>query len=108
MRVMASGVCGTLSRTALAVAVAGVAVMGATVPASTTPALAGQDDPGCEMFGWRHPLCAGGAFESPPDEAYRETTPPKVEYRPRRWCRTPTARSAPRHAWGDIAQATQR
>jgi hypothetical protein len=20
------------------------------------------------MFGWRHPLCAGGAFESPPDD----------------------------------------
>jgi hypothetical protein len=27
-----------------------------------------QDDPGCEMFGWRHPMCAGGAFDTPPDD----------------------------------------
>jgi hypothetical protein len=74
---MASGVRGTLIRTAVAAAVAGVAVIGATVPAIATglrgasvplPPLAMQDDPGCEMFGWRHPLCAGGAFESPPDD----------------------------------------
>jgi hypothetical protein len=79
--VMASRVRGTLTRTAAAAAVAGVAVMGAPVSANATPAGAGlsgvpvpvrplfvQDDPGCEMFGWRHPLCAGGAFESPPDD----------------------------------------
>jgi hypothetical protein len=75
--VMASGVRGTLTRAALAAAVAGVAVMGATAPAIAiglrgVPVplrlLAVQDDPGCEMFGWRHPLCAGGAFESPPDD----------------------------------------
>jgi hypothetical protein len=79
--VMSSGVRGTLTRTAVAAAVAGVAVMGATVPANATPAGAGlpgipvplrplfvQDDPGCAMFGWRHPLCAGGAFESVPDD----------------------------------------
>jgi hypothetical protein len=75
--VMASGVRGRLTRTAVAAAVAGVAVMGATVPAIATGLrgvpvplrpLAVQDDPGCEMFGWRHPLCAGGAFESPPDD----------------------------------------
>ncbi len=65
-RVTASRVRDTLIRAAVAAAVAGVAVMGATVPASATPAV--QDDPGCEMFGWRHPLCAGGAFESPPDD----------------------------------------
>jgi hypothetical protein len=64
--VTASRVRDTLIRAAVAAAVAGVAVMGATVPASATPAV--QDDPGCEMFGWRHPLCAGGAFESPPDD----------------------------------------
>ena len=70
--VLASGVRGTLTRTAVAAAIAGVAVMGATVPANATPARAGlpgvpvplrplavQDDPGCAMFGWRHPLCAG-------------------------------------------------
>jgi hypothetical protein len=73
--VMASGVRGTLTRTAVAAAVAGVAVMAATVPANTMPGapvpvrpLAFQDDPGCAMFGWRHPLCAGGAFESPVDD----------------------------------------
>ena len=76
--VMASGVRGTLTRTAVAAAIAGVAVMGATVPANATPAPAGvpvplrpaavQDDPACENLGWRHPLCAGGAFDSPPDD----------------------------------------
>jgi hypothetical protein len=80
-RVMPSGVRGTLTKTAVAAAFAGVAVMGAVVPAKATPAGAGlpgvplplrppavQVDPGCEMFGWRHPLCAGGAFESPVDD----------------------------------------
>jgi hypothetical protein len=62
----ASGIRGALTRTAVAAAFAGVAVLGATVPANATPAV--QDDPGCEVFGWRHPLCAGGAFESPPDD----------------------------------------
>lgn len=79
--VMASAVCRKLSRTAMAATIAGVAVLGVTVPASAAPAAAGPtgasvplrppiatDDPGCEMFGWRHPLCAGGAFESPVDD----------------------------------------
>jgi hypothetical protein len=79
--VMASGVRGTLTRTAVAAAIAGVTVMGATGPANATPAGAGltgvpmplrppavQNDPGCEMFGWRHPQCAGGPFDSPPDD----------------------------------------
>jgi hypothetical protein len=78
---MASGVRGTLTRTAVAAAIAGVAVMGATVPANATPARAGlpdvpvplrplalQDDPACDWLGWRHPACAGGSFESPPDD----------------------------------------
>ena len=73
--VMAPGVRGTLARTAVAAGIAGVALMGATVPTNATPAAAGlpgilalQDDPGCEVFGWRHPACAGGAFESPVDD----------------------------------------
>jgi len=76
--VMASGVRGTLARTVVAAGIAGLAVMGVTVPANATPAGAGipmplrplalQDDPGCEVFGWRHPACAGGAFESPVDD----------------------------------------
>jgi hypothetical protein len=78
--VMASGVGGTLTRAALAAAVAGAAVMGATGLANAMPGGAGLpgeplplrplfvQDPGCDMFGWRHPMCAGGAFESPPDD----------------------------------------
>ena len=78
--VMASGVRGTLTRTAVAAAIAGVAVMGATVPAIATPAAAGlpgvpplapafvQDDPACDWLGWRHPACGGGYFESPVDD----------------------------------------
>ncbi len=77
---MASGVRGTLTRTAVAAAVAGAAVMGAAGLANAMPAGAGLpgeplplrplfvQDPGCDMFGWRHPMCAGGAFESPPDD----------------------------------------
>ena len=79
--VMASGVRGTLARTAVAAGIAGVAVMSATAPANATPAGAGlpgtplplrppavQDDPACDWLGSRHPLCVGGAFESPPDD----------------------------------------
>jgi hypothetical protein len=47
------------------VAAVGAALVGATVMAS--PAAA-TEDPGCAVFGWRHPLCAGGAFESPADD----------------------------------------
>jgi hypothetical protein len=59
-----------LTRT-MAAAFVGVAVMGATVPANAMPSAtspAVQDDPGCDVFGWRHPLCAGGAFDSPVDD----------------------------------------
>ena len=70
-RVMASGVRGTLTRTAVAAAVAGVALTGAAVTAHVTPAGAGptvslaQGDAGCDMFGWRHPMCGGGAWMDP-------------------------------------------
>src|SRR4051812_33495271 len=63
---MASGVRATLTRTAVAAAIGGIAVMGAAVPASAMPAV--QDDPACGWLGWRHPLCAGGAFDSPVDD----------------------------------------
>jgi hypothetical protein len=79
--VMAPAVRKRLSRTAVAATIAGVAAVGVIVPASAVPVAAGPtgasvpqrppiatDDPGCEMFGWRHPLCAGGAFESPADD----------------------------------------
>jgi hypothetical protein len=55
-----------LSRAVLAAAIAGAALVGVTVPASAGPAVTGlsaaMDDPGCEAFGWRHPMCAGGAW----------------------------------------------
>jgi len=57
----ASGVRGALARSAVAAGIAGVALMSATVPANA-------DDPACEWLGWRHPACAGGLFESPPDD----------------------------------------
>jgi hypothetical protein len=49
-----------LTRTAVAAAIAGAAVMGATIPANA--------DPACDWLGARHPLCAGGAFDSPVDD----------------------------------------
>ncbi len=75
-----SGVRGALARTAVAAGIAGVAVMGATVAANAAPAGAGpsvpvplvpsfvQQDPACDWLGWRHPLCGGGAFQSPVDD----------------------------------------
>lgn len=76
-----SGVGAGLRRIAMAAAITGLAAMGATAPANAMPAgaeLPGMpdglqfpipaDDPGCEMFGWRHPMCAGGAFEDPVDD----------------------------------------
>jgi hypothetical protein len=69
---MVSGLRDTLTRTAVAAAVAGAAVMGATVMADTTPVesvpFRTVADPGCDMFGWRHPMCAGGAFGPPADD----------------------------------------
>lgn len=52
-------------------------MMGASVPANATPARTGlpgipvpalQDDPVCDWLGAEHPACAGGAFETPPDD----------------------------------------
>jgi hypothetical protein len=73
-----SGVRGALARTAVAAGIAGVAVMGAAVTANAAPAGAGpsvplvpsfvQQDPACDWLGWRHPLCGGGAFQSPVDD----------------------------------------
>ncbi|MDT5097866.1 MAG: hypothetical protein QOC76_1603 [Mycobacterium sp.] len=75
---IASGIRCTLTTTAVSAAFIGVAAIDATALANATPAgeglrgvpvpLAVQDDPACEMLGWRHPLCAGGAFDSPPDD----------------------------------------
>ena len=71
---------GALARTAMAAGIAGVAVMGATVTANAAPAGAGpsvpvplvpsfvEQDPACDWLGWRHPLCGGGAFQSPVDD----------------------------------------
>jgi hypothetical protein len=62
---MTSGARATLARTAAAALITGMAVTGLTVPTTTTVA---QDDPACEWLGWRHPACAGGLFENPPDD----------------------------------------
>jgi hypothetical protein len=50
----------TATRMVVAVGISGAAVMGATVPANA--------DPACDWLGARHPLCAGGAFDSPVDD----------------------------------------
>lgn len=63
-------------RALVAAVIAGGAVIGATGPANATPAgpglpgapLSFQEDPACGWLGWRHPLCGGGAFESPVDD----------------------------------------
>ncbi|WP_133056216.1 hypothetical protein [Mycolicibacterium tusciae] len=47
-----------LTGAAVAVAVVGAAVTGAVA----APAPVVQADPGCDAFGWRHPLCGGGAW----------------------------------------------
>ncbi|MGZ5363296.1 MAG: hypothetical protein ACXWZR_04125 [Mycobacterium sp.] len=59
----ASKVRGMLTRTAVAAAIAGAAASGAIAAAISTPAPALQADPGCDAFGWRHPLCGGGAWD---------------------------------------------
>ncbi|MGH3641496.1 MAG: hypothetical protein ACREJT_00010 [Myxococcota bacterium] len=64
---MVSASRGLLSRTVMAAAIAGAALVGVIVPASAGPAGTGlstaTDDPGCDAFGWRHPMCAGGAWD---------------------------------------------
>ena len=47
---------------AAAAAFVGIAGLGAIVGANpSAPAV--QADPGCDAFGWRHPLCGGGAWD---------------------------------------------
>ncbi|WP_141562693.1 hypothetical protein [Mycobacterium neglectum] len=38
-------------------------VAAAALGAIAAPAPRAQADPGCDAFGWRHPLCAGGAWD---------------------------------------------
>jgi hypothetical protein len=62
---------GILTRTAVAAAIIGAAAAGASVAANPTPAGVPapptvQADPGCDAFGWRHPLCGGGAWDFGP------------------------------------------
>ena len=52
-----------LIRTAVAAAIGGAAAMGAVAVANPASAPALQADPGCDAFGWRHPLCGGGAWD---------------------------------------------
>lgn len=51
-----------LIRTAVAAAIGGAAVTGAVAATNPPPAPGLQADPGCDTFGWRHPLCGGGAW----------------------------------------------
>lgn len=55
---------GWLIRTAVAAVVGGASVVGAVAVmiAAPSPTTAIQADPGCDAFGWRHPLCGGGAW----------------------------------------------
>jgi hypothetical protein len=59
------GWCGALVMTVAVAGFVGFAASALAVPANAAPPGTGlfeTDDPGCEMFGWRHPLCAGGAW----------------------------------------------
>lgn len=71
----------TVMRITAGAAVAGAAAMAAIATAHAAPVgasadltpiplrpLAVQEDPACGWLGWRHPLCGGGAFETPPDD----------------------------------------
>ncbi|MBN3454548.1 hypothetical protein [Mycolicibacterium mageritense] len=77
--VMGSDVCGALTRTAVAAAIAASAVIGVTVPATVTLVGAGlpgipmpldplsPDDPACATEGW-NPACFGGIYDTPADD----------------------------------------
>jgi hypothetical protein len=52
-------VCGVVTIAGAAAIAAAVAMSGAA-PANA--------DPACDYLGWRHPLCGGGFFDSPPDD----------------------------------------
>ncbi len=47
---------------AAAAAFVGLGALGAIVGANPSVSAA-QADPGCDAFGWRHPLCGGGAWD---------------------------------------------
>ncbi len=49
----------TWIRTMAAAAIVGAAALGAIA----APAPSAKADPGCDAFGWRHPLCGGGAWD---------------------------------------------
>lgn len=68
-------------RMVFATGIAAAAVIAAIAPANASPtasSLSGgavplgpfsvKNDPGCDVFGWQHPMCAGGAFETPADD----------------------------------------
>jgi hypothetical protein len=65
--VTTTGQRGRLLRTVTVAAIAGVALLGLTAPANAAPGgtdlPAMTNDPGCDTFGWRHPMCAGGAWD---------------------------------------------
>jgi hypothetical protein len=52
-----------MTRTAVAAAIVGAALTGAMAAAGSSPEPALRADPGCDAFGWRHPLCGGGAWD---------------------------------------------
>jgi hypothetical protein len=61
--------------TTAVVVIGGAAIVGAAIPGHATlgaPGLHGVpvplQDPACDWLGWRHPLCAGGAFSAPVDD----------------------------------------
>ena len=51
-----------LIRTAVAAVIGGAVVAGAVAATNPPPSPGLQADPGCDTFGWRHPLCGGGAW----------------------------------------------
>jgi hypothetical protein len=63
-----TGIRGALTGTTAAAAFVGAAALGATVAANPTPPPTVQADPGCDAFGWRHPLCGGGAWAPVADD----------------------------------------
>lgn len=52
-----------MTRAAVAAAIGGAALTVAMTAAGPSPEPSLQADPGCDAFGWRHPLCGGGAWD---------------------------------------------
>ncbi|MDX1885097.1 hypothetical protein [Mycolicibacterium sp. 120270] len=60
---------GVLAGIAVPFAIAGVTTMGVSAPAVSPAVPTYQaDDAACSWLGWAHPACAGGAFDSVPDD----------------------------------------